>query len=120
MVFVKGQPSANPGGRPRGSKTMSASVYKMLDDYAKDKNGDVLYDRDKKPLTYRQLITRQLMNKAVSGDMNAIKQVFAYIDGAPQEFIDLTTNGESIKEYGDDILEQMANEIEAKLKAIKT
>lgn len=119
MVFVKGQ-SGNPNGRRPGSKTMSSAVYKMLDDVAKDKNGQFMVDENKKFLTYRQLITKQLLHKAVNGDMNAIKQVFAYIDGAPQEYLDLTTNGDSIKDFGDDILEQMASEMEARLKAIKT
>jgi hypothetical protein len=64
--FVKGQ-SANPKGRPRGSKNMTTIIAEVLDERVTIKeNGKA------RRVTKRLAMFKQLVNKAAMGDLKAL------------------------------------------------
>lgn len=63
---------------PRGE----SRIKKLFKDYADDEDVRALFDKIK--------------DKALSGDMDAIKTLLAYLIGKPKESVDVTTNGEAI------------------------
>lgn len=65
--FVKGQ-SANPKGRPRGSKNMTTLITEVLDECVTIKeNGKA------RRVTKRVAMFKQLVNKAAMGDLKALQ-----------------------------------------------
>jgi len=82
--FKPGQ-SGNPKGRPKGSKSFSADLTAELNDRVSvNENGK------RKTITKRAAITKQLVNRAASGDLKAmpllLREARAYeIDAAPLE-----------------------------------
>ena len=65
--FVKGK-SANPNGRPRGSKNMNTLITEALDERVTIKeNGKA------RSVTKRVAMFKQLVNKATMGDLKALQ-----------------------------------------------
>ena len=78
--FKKGE-SGNPGGRPKGSLSITALVKAEL---MKCPEGE-----DKK--TYADLVVKRILSKAIKdGDDKMIDRIWKYIDGMPKESIDIT------------------------------
>lgn len=72
--FKPGQ-SGNPKGRPRGSKSLLVLVGKALDEKVVVREGG-----RQSRLLKREVVARQLANKAVSGDHRAIQTVLKLDD----------------------------------------
>lgn len=79
--FTKGR-SGNPGGRPKKKSTqdLPGLLKKALDEtVVLNENGR------RKSATKREAFTKQLVNKAVSGDHRAMKLVIELLNQAPEE-----------------------------------
>ena len=73
--FRKGQ-SGNPKGRPKNAKNFKTLLVEALEEkVAVTENGA------RKTITKRQAVTKQLVNKAASGDANATKTLLGLIAG---------------------------------------
>lgn len=66
--FQKGQPSANPRGRPRKAKAFQALIKAQL-----GKKVTVTVGGRKRKLTLNEVILQQLMKRAAAGELDAIK-----------------------------------------------
>lgn len=85
--FVKGQ-SGNPKGRPEGVGISITTRIKQ--ELEKCPEGE-----DKK--TYLELLVKRILKKSiVDGNEQMIKSVWAYVDGLPQQNVDMTSDGERI------------------------
>lgn len=110
--FKKGQ-SGNPSGRPK-SRFISSALNKKLLTNAIGKNGKTL---DK---AYVDLMIDRMVKDAIEkGNTDMIRIIMGYIEGAPQEYLDITTDGESINQGSSDIME-MVKRINQELKLKKT
>jgi len=76
--FEKGQ-SGNPNGRPVGAKSLTTKVKEAL-----------LKIADGKDYTYEEALIKSILKKAiVDGDSNMIRLMWNYIDGMPQQDINM-------------------------------
>lgn len=87
--FKKGQPSPNPGGRPK-TKPLSDAVRSEMERISK------LEGESEKMSGYKRL-ARALVTKACAGDLHAVEVVFERLEGKPEQAISLDgKNGESL------------------------
>src|SRR5580692_2032821 len=70
--FRKGAPSPNPTGRPKGSKNRNAVIRKVLDQIV---TGDLAGKKKQISVTEASLL--RLSQKALTGDLKAIKMVLS-------------------------------------------
>lgn len=77
--FKKGQPSANPGGRPKTKRITEAIRAELEADCRVDAAGR----------TNLEAGVRKLMDQFVGGMPHAQKLVLAYVDGPPTQTIDI-------------------------------
>lgn len=82
-TWVKGQPPANPNGRPRRSWTWADLYAKELE--------TVLTTVDGKKLDAKAAVVKRLVKMAVEGDIQAVKELTNRMDGMPKQ--DVTTDG---------------------------
>jgi hypothetical protein len=75
MTFVKGQ-SGNPGGRPKGHRTFAATLRAQL-------------DRARAGLTTRERIAAAAIDKALAGDLDAIRFIVDRTDGRAPERLEV-------------------------------
>jgi hypothetical protein len=81
MTWVKGQ-SGNPDGRAAEKPMRDAIELELAQEQdAKDFDGEV------RKLRRLRLVARALVNKAVDGDVTAIKDVIDRMDGKPPQQI---------------------------------
>lgn len=85
--FAPGNPG---GGRPVGSKNFTTKVREALEKVALDKDGK------ETGKTKEQLLIESILRKAISGDTYAMKLLWNYFDGMPQQKVDHTTGGEKL------------------------
>jgi hypothetical protein len=76
--FKKGQPTANPRGRPR--KDMAALLFEGL-----NKKVVVTENGRRRRITLREAITRQLINQSASADLRATKMLLDMIKDAEKQ-----------------------------------
>lgn len=76
--WKKGQ-SGNPSGRPKRQMSLAEHIEHELETCV------TVNDRGKKKLTKRQLIAISLVNKAVRGDLGALKMIQAFMATLPPE-----------------------------------
>ena len=77
-LFKKGQPTANPRGRPR--KDMAALLFEGL-----NKKVVVTENGRRRRITLREAITRQLINQSASADLRATKMLLDMIKDAEKQ-----------------------------------
>ena len=120
MLFQKGQ-SGNPGGRASG-KHMSTLLFRKLKEHAKDKEGGYVMDLETKEFkTYGDLVIEKMIQDAVEkGNPIMTKMILSYMDGEPEQYIDVVSNGESLQTTGESNILELAKRISAELKAKKT
>lgn len=97
----------NPLGKPKGSKHLTTKLFEALQTMQKDGK------------SYSDLLVAKILNDAVAGKSDMVKLVINYIDGMPEQGIDLTTGGEKINSSSDNVM-AMAKEISERLKKQKT
>ena len=76
--FQKGTKSPNPGGRPKGS--ISSIMRKFM------------YDINDSGFSRIQHLCFILWDKAMKGDINAMKVLIDRIDGTPKQFVETKTS----------------------------
>lgn len=121
MTFKKGV-ITNPNGAPRG-KHMSAKLFRMLKEHAIDTKGNYVLDEEKKFKTWDDvIINRILVEAAFSRKINPLfhKLIFSYMDGDPEQFVDITSGGKTLPSVGESNIMEMAKRISAELKNKKT
>lgn len=77
----------NPNGRPPKEWTMAGIIEQALEE-VEERTGK----------TFKELIAKRLAHLAVSGDMQAIKEINDRMDGKPRQNLDHTTNGKEISQ----------------------
>jgi len=79
--FMPGQ-SGNPGGRPKGSKSLRNLLIQALRKKAKDGKGG---ERE-----FYELLTESIVVNAAKGNAALVKLIFDYHDGPPPQKHELT------------------------------
>lgn len=101
--------SGNPAGKPKGTKHLTTLLFEALQKQVPNK--------DK---TYQDLLIERILNDAIiKGKGDIMKLAWNYIDGMPQQGVDITTNGENIKDPSADV-QEIARRVSAELKKKKT
>lgn len=120
MTFIKGQ-SGNPGGRASG-KHMSTLLFHKLKEHAKDKEGGYIMDPESKEFkTYGDLVIEKMIQDSIEkGNPHMVKMILSYMDGDPEQYIDITSNGETITNQAQTDILELAKRISAELKQKKT
>lgn len=79
--FIAGNP-----GKPKGARHMTTKIMEAIEKVSADsgKREDVE-------------LVRTLIRQAKKGDMQAMKLIFNYVDGMPQQDIDVTTDGQPLE-----------------------
>lgn len=84
--FKKGQ-SGNPNGRPKKEFSLTESMREYLS--TKD---------PETKLTRREMLINSTMTHALKGDATSQKLIWNYLEGMPQQKVDLTTLGEKLNQ----------------------
>ena len=79
--FLPGR-SGNPGGRPRGSKSLRNLLIEALRKKAKDGKGG--------EKTFYELLTESIVVNAAKGNASLVKLIFDYHEGPPPQKHELT------------------------------
>lgn len=82
--------SGNPNGRPKGAKSLTTQLKKMLE--AKIKNYDPIKDEDVTQSIADHLIN-VLLSKALNGEDKAIMEILNRSDGPVKQEIDQNISG---------------------------
>lgn len=87
VPFKKTGAAANPNGRPKKAWTMAGLIEQALEEVEPNSGK-----------SYKQLVAKRLAHMAVSGDMQAIKEINDRVDGrAKQQIEHGGMDGEPIK-----------------------
>lgn len=106
MVFQKGQ-SGNPAGKPPGTRSFTTKVREALNTIAEGKE-----------YTLEEALVKSVLKKAiVDGDATSQKLIWNYLDGLPQQKIDVTSAGEKM---GTTLAAEVIEKAEEALKQKKT
>lgn len=93
--YKKGQ-SGNPAGKPKGTRSMTTLFKEML-----IKIGDGQTE------AYDALLTKRIFKMAiVDGNEQMIKLLVNYVDGLPQQAVDVTSGGKPLQITFDNTFEQ--------------
>jgi len=99
--FKKGEPSANPNGRPKKGNAVADAFNDLLDakgakmEYYLSERGSRTITIDT-PETIRKALALVVMRKALDGDLCAVKEVYDRTGGRPAQAVDVTSKGDSI------------------------
>lgn len=105
-VFAPGV-SGNPAGKPKGTKHLTSLLFEALQKQAKEGK------------TYQDLLVERILNDAIiKGKGDLIKLAWNYIDGMPEQGVDITSGGEKIEAPTSEVM-KMAEEIRERLRAKK-
>jgi len=106
--ILPGSAPLNPAGKPKGTKHLTTLLFTALQKQAKDGK------------TYQDLLVERILNDAIiKGKGDIIKLAMNYVDGMPDQAIDISSQGERINTASADVM-AMAKEINERLKAKKT
>jgi hypothetical protein len=81
--WKKGQPSPNPGGRPR-SADLSNAIREQLESET---------TIDGQTITVAEAITQVLIKSALSGDIRAIREIADRAEGRPAQTVNVEGEG---------------------------
>lgn len=95
--------SGNPKGKPKGSLAFKTALEKWA---YKNAGKLKLEDGTEEVVTAIELITHKLMDMAMKGDIQAIKEVSDRMDGKAKQSIDHTTTGLPIIEISAEIAQK--------------
>ena len=99
--------SGNPAGKPPGAKHLSTKLLHALEQLAEGGN------------SYADLLNKRVIKDAIEkGNTSLIHLIYNYIDGMPQQGIDLTSKGEQINATTD--VMEIAQRVSEELKKKKT
>lgn len=106
--------SGNPAGRPKGTKFLSTLLKEALEKPVLNKEGQPTGK------TYAEMLIQRILKDAVEkGNTTLISLCMAYMDGHPDQGIDVTSGGEPIARGGEDVMALVAR-VSAELKNNKT
>jgi len=91
-AWKKGQ-SGNPKGYPKGQKNRATILKELLELSFKDPKGKLLanpFDAKEKKLTIEKAIDIVLIQKALKGDLNAIREIKDTIHGKISDKTEIT------------------------------
>jgi len=75
--FKKGH-SGNPKGRPRGKQSITSLLKRIIN---KRMNIRCDYTNELKNMSFAEMIVLSLVNRAINGDIRAIREVLDRVDG---------------------------------------
>jgi hypothetical protein len=78
----------NPWGRPKKGESLTELMKAFLEGVPPDKKK-----------TYKQLFIMKVYKKAMDGDIAAIKMIWNYVDGMPQQKMDVTSQGDKLQGF---------------------
>jgi len=81
--FKKNDPRINRNGRPKAEWTWSGVLRQAMEKQIDAKQ-------------VKELVSEALMDKALQGDVQAIKEIGNRIDGMPKQTTDITSGGEPL------------------------
>jgi hypothetical protein len=84
--WKKGQPSPNPGGRPRSADLSNAIRAQLESEMTLD--GQII--------TVAEAITSVLVKSALSGDIRAIREIADRAEGRPSQTVNVENDGGEI------------------------
>lgn len=84
VPFQKTGADANPHGRPKREWTVQGMIEDAMEEMSIDKK------------QARKIVYTKLVEMAMAGDIQAIKEVNNRLDGMPQQKTDITSNGEGL------------------------
>lgn len=112
--ILAGSAPLNPDGKLPGTKHMSTKLLNALERLATNKDGS------QSEKTYSDLLTERIIKDAIEkGNTSLINLIYSYIDGAPQQGLDLTSGGEKITASSEEVM-KIAAEVSKRLKEQKT
>ena len=83
--FIEGKPGGP--GKPKGTLSITTAVKRRLEAFVKKGGNKKELDR----------LVDTILKKAIDdGDTNTIKAIWNYVDGMPQQKVDVTSLGEKI------------------------
>ena len=91
--WKKGE-SGNPAGRPPGIPNAKTRYKRLLELTSKKTNPVTGLEEE---FTQLELMDMALFKKALSGNINAYKELLDRLEGKAQQSVDITTDGESLK-----------------------
>lgn len=98
----------NPAGKPKGTKHLTTKLFAALENMTHEGK------------SYSDLLVQRILNDAiVKGNTSMIHMIMNYIDGMPQQGIDVTSGGETVSATSIDVME-IAHRVSAELKERKT
>ena len=112
-----GKPPANhkfkPGvsGNPKGRHKGSLNVWKMLERTLYEKVVINVNGR-RKTIPKIQAAMMQVTNKAASGDLNAVKLLYAFVRSAEEQAINRPTNSVSLGETDQEVIQGILKRFE--------
>ena len=99
--FQKGR-SGNPQGRPKGTLNVATVLERTLrEPVVINENGQ------RKTITKMEAALKQLVNRAASGDLAALRQLMALVVSAQQRFSDAPAERPSLNEADQKVMAQI-------------
>lgn len=115
--IVAGSAALNPAGKPIGTKHLSTKLYNALQDTTMVTGPDGI----KTKKSYGDLLIQRIIKDSIEkGNTSLINMVMAYIDGAPQQGLDLTTGGEKLNTRNVEEIMEIAKGVSEQLRLKKT
>jgi hypothetical protein len=108
--FKKGE-SGNPKGRPKGSLNLATVLVRTLREQVVVNEGG-----QRKNITKLEAAVKQLANKAASGDLGALRQLFMLVDTVEQRSQEAATPMTSLDAADQEVVQGMLKRFEDSLK----
>lgn len=107
--FKKGE-SGNPKGRPKGSLNLATVLVRTLREQVVINEGG-----QRKTITKLEAAVKQLANKAASGDLGALRQLFMLVDMVDQRSQEKSTPITSLHAADQEVVKGLLKRLETNL-----